>query len=553
MQKLNKIERLKEKLRPSEFLRQLEAVDWENPSEEERFYLKNYGIYNIKLRPERWMLRLRFDGGRCETRDLEYLAELAETEGLQILLTSRAQIELHGIAPERVYPLWIELNRRGLVGWQTLTDNFRALLTDPLSDCAPDAHIDTFPILDEIRELFLAKPEWMGTIPRKFNTALIGRESPSLNPWGNDLLFALAQKEGAWGFNLYQGGKNSETARDADIFCLPEEVAKHFQAVASTYKKHGLRGSRSKTRLFHLIEEVGMGRVREWIAEELGEPLKSGGSLRMESSRENRDSELPIRRFGTHGEIEAPALQKAASQARSRGLTLRLTPHQELWLFDPEKIRNHQDLRGEKPLTPPIPSAIGITACAGIRYCPLSLWDIKEDLALLPMERLNRLGVSLGFSGCLKGCGRHYHSDLGLIGLRTNLYGETERAARVFLGAIESPAPSPGRMLYYSVPLRMLDDLIHTILDDYEASGLASFEEFSREVLAQYSIELLQLWYILRQLYDLDETMKKGFRKGSEEKLLRNFKKLDKYPVSDELYEIVRELSHRLWDKTDGG
>ncbi len=551
MRKSNRIERLKAKLLPAQFLQKLEDLDWNDPSEEDRFYLKNYGIYNIKLRPERWMIRLRFDGGRCEGDDLEYLAELAKTEGLKILLTARAQIELHGIPSQRVYPLWKDLKERGLVGWQTLTDNFRALVTDPLSDCAPDAHIDTFPVLDEIRELFLAKAEWMGMIPRKFNTALIGRECPSINPWGNDLLFALARKDGAWGFNLYLGGKNSETARDADIFCLPEEASAHFRAVALCYKKHGLRGSRSKTRLFHLIEAVGMDRVREWIAEELDRPLQMAGTLRMGSSRNNRDRELPIQRYGRHGEIEPVALHAAAMLARSEEHTIRLSPHQELWLFNPKEIQNPNPstLNTQHSVfhLPSTPSG-SVTACAGIRYCPLSLWDIKKDLTLLPMERMAKLGISLGFSGCLKGCGRHYHSDLGLIGLRTNLYGETERAARIFLGALESPVPTPGRMLYYSVPLRMLDNLIHTILDDFETSALTSFEEFSLEVLAHYSIEFLQLWYILRQLYDLDDTIKKDFRKGREEKLLSNFNKLDKYPESDELYEIVRELSHRLWD-----
>ncbi len=541
MKELNKIERLKAKCTPADFLARIDNVDWYAPSEADRFYLKNYGIYNIKLRPERWMLRLRFDGGRIDAKRLRYLGDLALRERLRPLLTARGQIELHDISPKRILPLWRECGERGLLSWQTLTDNFRALVTDPLSDCAPDARIDTFALLDAIRERFLARPEWLGTLPRKFNTALIGREIPSFNPWGNDLLFALAEKEGRWGFNLYLGGKNSETAQDADIFCLPEHVADLFESVARVYKIHGYRGSRSKTRLFHLIQKVGMPQLREWIARDFDRPLETAGAPKMQSSIHNRDRLLPIRRFGRHGEIDPQTLLKIADAAETRSRQLRLTPHQELWIFNPKIIQNPKS-----KIQNPASDRGGITACAGLRYCPLSLWDIKKDLEFLPMKRLESLGVSLGFSGCLKGCGRHYHSDLGLIGLRTNLYAETERAARIFLGALQAPDPAPGRLLYYSVPLRGLSALIHAILDSYEASGRESFEAFSRHTLWLYSTEFLQLWFVAAQLYDLCDLYDSFFRGEAESALLTRLEKIDgeERPVD----EWIRTLTHRLWD-----
>ena len=555
MEKPNKIERLKAELPPWQYRERLERLDWQHPTEADRFYLKNFGIYNIKLRPEYWMLRLRFDGGRIDTERLAAVAAAAHRESARILLTARAQIELHGLKPSRIYPVWRELEAAGLCGDQTLTDNFRAVVTDPLSDCAPDAVIDTFPLIDAIRNRFLRRPEWIGTLPRKFNTALIGRTIPSFNPWGNDLLFALAEREGIPGFNLYLGGKNSETAKSAELFCPPESIPDLFDAVATAYRKHGPRGSRAKTRLFHLIEAIGMARMRELIETEYGHSLLPAGELKMRSSIENRDLRLPIQRHGRHGEIGAEDLKRIVDEAREHNLTLRLTPHQELWLFESEELKvKREELNNRhsqrSTLNAQFASAGSVTACAGSRYCPLSLWDIKEDLDLLPMKRLRDLGVSLGFSGCLKGCGRHYHSDLGLIGLRTNLYAETERAARVFLGALQAPQAAPGRMLYYSVPLRMLEELIHTILDDFEASALPAFEAFSRTVLSRYSVEFLQLWYLLRQLYDLDETWINLFLSVNEEKLLQQMEQLENFPSHEEIYEITRELSHRLWDDT---
>ncbi len=127
MEKLNKIERLKIKLPPSQF--NFSNLNWENLNEDERFYLKNYGIYNIKLRPNTFMIRLRFDGGIIDSKKLSFLAKMAQKENLKIILTTRAQMELHNIPPSNVYPIWQYLQQNGFTSHQVLTDNIRAIIT----------------------------------------------------------------------------------------------------------------------------------------------------------------------------------------------------------------------------------------------------------------------------------------------------------------------------------------------------------------------------------------------------------------------------------------
>jgi len=543
MEKRNKTERYKAERSAAEFGETLADFDWNHPSESDRFYLKSYGMYNLKVRPDAWMIRLRIDGGIVGAAFLKQVAQIAQAQALQILLTARSQIELHGLTAEMVYPVWSMLQNAGIETHQNLTDNFRALVTDPLDGLSSDSLIHCAPIIETIRASFLNVPEWMGTIPRKFNTALIGRESPSFNPWGNDLLFALAQREGAWGFNIYLGGKNSHVAQSADIFCMPDEAPGLFDAIARTYQTHGLRGSRAKIRLFHLIESVGMAQVHTWIEENYATPLAPAGELKMRSASTNTDSALPIQRFGHYGEISSRDLLNAADEAHKKKLEARLTPHQELWIFKSESITS--------PLTPhsslPTPHA-SITACAGSRYCPLALWDIKSDLPALPLKLLETHGISLGLSGCLKGCGRHYHNDLGFIGLRTNLYGETERAIRLFVGATQSPDPAPGRMIYYSVPERMLAPLIKTIVEDFVRSNSEDFETFSRGILRKYSVEFLQLWWIVRQLHELSEEVLGGFIRADETWLLEKLACVIALPDADALHDTIRVLSHRLWD-----
>ena len=546
--KLNKIERLKQKCQASEYRSELAGVDWKNVDDETRFYLKNFGIYNIKLRPEIFMIRIRIDGGQITLVTLEKIAEIAEKYSLKIILTSRAQVELHDIAAEHVYTVYQRLQSDHIETVQTLTDNFRAIVCDPYDGVANDSFITCFPIISEIRQMILNNPSWMGTIPRKFNTALIGREKPLVNPWGNDLLFALAKKEGRVGFNVYLGGKNSEVAKSVNIFVLAENVPKLFESVALTYHTYGPRGSRSKTRMFHLIENAGMDQVRIWIENVYGRELESSGVLHMSASEYRGETVLKNSTSGSiyttrYGESSVDELREMLVLAKQYQAEIRLGADQ-----------NFHMIPSSGSIVSPANAETLLTACAGSRYCPLSLWDIKQDISELPIEDLKTYQISLGFSGCLKGCGRHYHSDIGLIGLRTNLYGETEKAFRIFLGATQSPVAVPSRMLYYSVPLRCSQSLFDVILEDFKLSGYTSFSNFSHAVLNRYEIELLQLWYLFRQCFSSESLLLLNLFLDTSEgtksiELFSEIKALADQKEVTEYNELTRILSHQLWDQ----
>jgi ferredoxin-nitrite reductase len=237
----------------------------------------------------------------------------------------------------------------------------------------------------------------------------------------------LAKKGEVLGFNIYLGGKNAKVAQDADLFVVPEDVLQLFEAVAETYQHHGLRGSRSKIRLFHLIEKEGMAQIRVWIEEYFGSSVKTAGTLLMNSSHYQIETVLKEGGVASvyssrYGESSSDALYTLLAEAKEQGAEIRLGIDQNFHL-----------LASEKKVSDSLEEMSLVTACAGARYCPLSLWDIKEDVHLFPMDKLKKHNISLGFSGCLKGCGRHYFTDMGMIGLRTNLYGATEKALRVFM------------------------------------------------------------------------------------------------------------------------
>ena len=162
--KRNKIENLKEVLAPYDFRDKLYTLDLNDLTEADRFYLKNYGIYNIKLRPEHFMIRLRIAAGRVGLEKLQRLAGIAGVHGCELLLTARAQIELHGLHAGNVLNVWQEVQEAGFTTLQTLTDNFRNIVTDPYDGLHESSRIEVYPLIEQMQSVFLGQKEWMGNI-----------------------------------------------------------------------------------------------------------------------------------------------------------------------------------------------------------------------------------------------------------------------------------------------------------------------------------------------------------------------------------------------------
>ena len=182
--------------------------------------------------------------------------------------------------------------------------------------------------------------------------------------------------------------------------------------------------------------------------------------------------------------------------------------------------------------------------------------DMKEEAEILPTERLGKLGVRLGYSGCLKGCGKHQHADIGLIGLRTAIYGPTQKSVRLFLGGQYSEGKTTARLILMAIPLHGLNDMIGTILDTFEQSRYDDFETFSREILNRFSTDFLALWFLAKhytgKTVPLNTTYSNPDRLHTTEEerdiLESDFSELQLW--SDEgmpFHKGIQMLSQRLW------
>lgn len=493
--KINKIEKLKLKLKPVDYYDRLSSIDPEKLDEEDRFYLKNFGIYNHKLAPESFTLRVRVPAGRIASAGLAGLSELSEAAGGKILVTSRAQFEIHGLTFEAALALSRSIESLGLTAWQTYTDNFRNVVTDPLDGLTEDSVFEVYETILAIQRQFLKNPDYVGMIPRKFNVAVSGKRKQTTSFFGNDLYFALAERGGRLGFNLYAGGKNSETARPLDIFAELSEVPALFEAVAGIYRKDGPRESRSRARLFHMIEMHGPENFRKRIVRYLGRDFPRMGELRIEKAVSPsrvllKDGTFAHRYTTRFGELSYGQIREILDLCELHGIAeLRVGCDQNIYIPGLEKSVRFSGSAERYG---------GIVACAGSRYCVYSLMDTKEESGALALEKCRALGITIGFSGCLKGCARHAFSDIGLVGIRTKLFAEeVERGVRLYLGAEYTHGKRAGRLILYSVPMRHLNAMIDLIADLFAESGFGDFEGFSEEILNRYSEPALAFWLLL--------------------------------------------------------
>ncbi len=489
--KLNKRERYKARLKPIDYYKDFETIDFENLGEGDRFYLQDFGIFTTDFLEDEFTIRIRVAGGRIRREDFVALGEIVKEYDLTIVLTARAGIQLHDIDVDDLLEIHKRINALNLTTWQSFGDNVRNIVTDAYDGVIEESEIECYPLIEQMQNYILKNPRYVGMLPRRVSIGISGNTLNVGSFFANDIYFALAKKEGKFGFNLYMGGKNTEVAKDVDIFLEKEEVFDFFKAFVETFYKHGSRYSRSKTRLFYFIEEIGVEKLKELIEAEYKKKFRSKGELMLKKGEFSEFKKLKDGSYAfvyqtNFSKLTAEEITQITEFASKYSLEIRFGIDQNIYLLGlKEPICS---------LTSPSKSST-IVACAG-NLCPYAVWSIKDETRYLPLELIEKHSLYVGFSGCAKGCGRHRHTDIGLIGLKTNNFGDTEGGCRVFIGAQHSYGESVGRELFSMVPFVHLNTTIECIIELYELSGYDDFEVYAKEILAYYSELFLALWHL---------------------------------------------------------
>lgn len=514
--KINKIEDIKKLKTPMSVYEKLDTIcanGLENLSEEDSsFFLKCFGLFLKK--DGKFMLRIRIPAGQLTSEQAIKLGEISSKYGEDYIdITTRQQLEFRFLELENLNIVLKELDSVGISTFQTGVDNFRNIVTSSFDGLGDRNIIECKSIIDELQAIFFKKEEWLATLPRKFNTAILGTTTNDCNIYGHDCCFIVASKDEEIGFNLYLGGKVGVQASDSGLFIKKDEVIPTFKAVVELFKKYGFRDNRNKNRLHFLLEAVGMDKFVKAIKETTkikyqtcGKILATDEYILDESGVFSLSDTINAIHFSVpSGIFKGSDLTKIGHLCSMIEGKIRLSVEQSLYIITDKE---HTNIVKNSELFQEYKQYNNIyfnhqIACAGTATCAFGVIPNKPDAIEMANFLSHEVPIKNGkvrmyWSGCVKGCGIHGVADIGFEGCKAkDEDGNSCYGVHIFLGGKATLEAQEARILAKSVPLEKAKYIVRDLMLKYRNEKLEfeSFESFDSRVLNKLSIEdiLLQI------------------------------------------------------------
>lgn len=462
------------------------GADAIEPGDLER--LKWWGIFLRRHTPGHFMLRIRIPNGITNAAQLRVLGQIADRCGRGFAdITTRQQIQLRWVRIGDVPGILERLREVGLVTLQTGMDNIRNVVGCPVAGLTPTELFDASPVVRAFTAAFVGNRAYTN-LPRKFNVTITGCRENCVHAETQDLALVPALRsiggEPVAGFNVLAGGKNGSggyrIATPLDVFVRPDEAADLASAVALVFRDHGSRDARNKIRLAFLLDDWGAATLRDVLETRLGRRLeRAGADQRLPKASDHvgvfRQKQATLNYVGLLvpvGRITAAQLTELAQLAEGYGTgEVRLTADQNVVVpgVPDAKLGN---LTAE-PLLKVLrydPSEImrGVVSCTGVEFCNLAVIETKSR-ALAVARALearvhHRKPIRIHWSGCPAGCGNHTVADVGLLGTKAKVDGQTVDAVDVFVGGSSGPNATQGVRLLENVPCESLPQVLEGLI-----------------------------------------------------------------------------------------
>ena len=558
--KINKIELVKNSKTPQEAYERLDEYALNGfesiPEEDKTYFLKCFGIYYRPATPEKFMLKLRIPGGFMRADQAKVIGECAKEFGQDYIdLTTRQQCELRYLTIESLPIIIKRVAQVGIDAYQTGVDNVRGIVADPFDDLAFDNVIPSHNTLLKIQEKFLYSPDWISTLPRKFNASITGNLSNRCNVYGNDCCFVLAQKDGMFGYNMYLGGRVGVIAKSANIFLKDEdEVLAAFSSITDLFKRFGFRDNRNKNRLYFLIEAVGMSEMTKAIKENAGIEFASAGETMTKMDYvepdhgkiQLRDGTIGVHVVVPSGIFSGTAMSKAGALAEQYGSSeLRFDMEQSLYIMgvrDVPALLSEEFFSEYKNLHTPYFNHL--IACAGTEHCPFGVIENKNDAITMAQYLSDNVELESGrvrmyWSACVKGCGIHGLGDVGFEGCKAKVDGVNGSGVHILLGGKLTGESQEGHTVIKSAPLKYAKYYVESLMLEYKKMRKEgeTFELFHDRVIKNYTHSKVG-FMMMFQAYARSKNVELDF--GFETKTLTG--KNEEF----EVFELGRKLYYQL-------
>ncbi len=356
------------------------------------------------------IVRIRPFCGALDLGQARALADLAERLGNgHIDLTRRANLQIRGLAEERLPALHEALGLLGLIDGDAETEAVRNVMVAPLAGIDPAETCDVRPIATALERALVHEPG-LRALPGKFGLLVDGGGTLSIAGERADICLAARHDGIAVGLDTPDG-----TAWLGLAGC--ERAAEIAIAAACAFL-----GVTPRRRLRDL-SAAEFAKVREAVMPSLSALAETphGGGRRL--------GRLPgaVGIAAPFGRLEARQLRRlAALAADAEARDIRLSPWRAVYVGVREEDGAQALLDGARDAGLIVESddpLVRIEACPGAPDCASSSVDARGDA-----RRLAALAAANGYrglihvSGCVKGCARSDPAELVLVG-QAGLYG----------------------------------------------------------------------------------------------------------------------------------
>ena len=421
-----------------------------------------------------FMQRVKVPEGRIGVGAWQGLALLAQryTPEYPLHLTTRQDIELHGVRPEDLPAVQQGICELGLTSVAACGDSLRNITVCPENGFRRGTW-DVSELAEAIRGYAESLP-WIRSLPRKFKVSLSGCPEACGRPWINDLGLAAnpqgqfrAVLAGSLGSKPNLGLLVSEDLEVGEVLPLVAAALKLFYA-------EGDRTKRTRARLRHVRERLGDEAFRQRIDELFREEKDATFPRQPHLRRVDRETPLQARLRLPLGDVEPEAAIELGAAVETAGAELRLGLEHDLFVFGATPL-------GLSPALEAMTGGPSVVACPGTAWCTRAVADSRGAALRIRDAIPGAAGLALAVSGCPNNCPQAAVADVGLVGRVQRRGDERVECFRLLVGGGKGQTPVLARQLHAAVPAEKVHEAAAWLTQEYRQArqaGSLSFADF---------------------------------------------------------------------------
>lgn len=441
-----------------------------------------FGIY--QQRNDLFMTRIRMPGGHVSVDKLISIVEIMKENDVGFAhLTTRQDVQLHDLKPEKIYPVVRACSLNGMPFKGGGGNTFRNILGPEEAGFSTGEVFNVFPYVEALNDCIMEYDKAF-ELPRKLKIGFSSGKPDCIKARFQDLGFIAKIKNGLKGFEVYGGGGMGRESRPGvRLFeFLPEdELAKCALAMVDFFYDHGDRTNRNEARIRFILKRLGedgfLSLFMSYFEKTDAPPLKmasgkldteklkkdSGGSVggvdferwkKYAVSETCFENIFSVRLFVPRGNLNSDQLNRIAELVEKCGLSfVRITQSQDVILplikedvlpFVFDFLKNElsdidlvfNSFKGH------------VVSCIGAGVCKIGVIDslsLAEKLAVdldrrfesnpdAKAEIMPFILKELKISGCPNSCSGHPASKVGVQGIKRKIEGVLKEGGIIFSG-----------------------------------------------------------------------------------------------------------------------